>query len=116
MRDGLNATGRAIFFALCGWHDWYAPPMPSLNYTGMLPSLPRCMMCMLTAALPPAGGFSLGNSARIASDDNSWAGVLSASDVMARLAAYARPGYWNDPDLLLSVDISGAARLASWRA
>ena len=91
MRDALNATGRPIFFALCGWHDWYAPPMPSLNYTG---------------------GYSLANSARIDTDDNSWAGVLAASDVMARLTPYARPGYWNDPDLLLSVDFEGRLRVS----
>ena len=91
MRDALNQSGRAMFFALCGWHDWYAPPMPSLNYTG---------------------GYSLGNSARIANDDNSWAGVLTAADVMSRLAPYARPGYWNDPDLLLSVDIAGRLRMS----
>ena len=22
MRDGLNATGRPIFFSLCGWEEW----------------------------------------------------------------------------------------------
>ncbi len=22
MRDGLNATGRHIYFSLCGWNDW----------------------------------------------------------------------------------------------
>ena len=26
MRDALNATGRKIFFSLCGWESWYAPP------------------------------------------------------------------------------------------
>jgi hypothetical protein len=25
MRDALNATGRPIYFALCGWSSWYAP-------------------------------------------------------------------------------------------
>ena len=24
MRDALNATGRPIFFSLCGWNSWYA--------------------------------------------------------------------------------------------
>ena len=69
----------------------YAPPIPSLNYTG---------------------GYSLGNSARIATDDNSWLGVLSAANVMAALSQYARPGYWNDPDLLLSVDFGGRLRMS----
>ena len=25
MRDALNATGRPMFFSLCGWNAWYAP-------------------------------------------------------------------------------------------
>lgn len=31
MRDALNATGRHIYFALCGWEDWYAPVGASLG-------------------------------------------------------------------------------------
>jgi alpha-galactosidase len=27
MRDGLDATGREIFFSLCGWEAWYSPVM-----------------------------------------------------------------------------------------
>lgn len=52
MRDALNATGRPIFFSACGWHEWYAPPAPALNYSG---------------------GDSLANAARIGPDDNNWA-------------------------------------------
>jgi len=78
MRDALNATGRPIFFALCGWHDWYAPE-----------------------------GQRLGNSWRVGSDDSNWPGVLRNIDIMARLAQYAGPGGWNDPCLLLSADSSG---------
>lgn len=91
MRDALNATGRPIFFSLCGWQSWYAPPMPALNYTG---------------------GYSLANSARINRDDTTWAGVLASTDVMAHLTPYARPGYWNDPDLLLSIDYRGRPRVS----
>ena len=47
MRDGLNSTGRPIFFSLCGWETWYA-----------------------------AVGAALGNSARIGPDDTSWQGIL----------------------------------------
>jgi hypothetical protein len=25
MRDALNATGRPIYFSLCGWNTWYSP-------------------------------------------------------------------------------------------
>eukprot|EP00966_Prymnesium_polylepis_P159957 3697386-Prymnesium_polylepis.1 len=42
----------------------------------------------------------------------SQAGVLGATDVMARLSPFARPGYWNDPDLLLSVDYAGRLRMS----
>ena len=31
MRDALNATGRPIFFSLCGWEAWYAPVGASLG-------------------------------------------------------------------------------------
>jgi hypothetical protein len=31
MRDALNATGRPIFFSLCGWEEWYAPMGYSLG-------------------------------------------------------------------------------------
>ena len=81
MRDALNATGRAILFSLCGWHSWYAPPDPAHNYTG---------------------GTGLGNSWRIGPDDTNWGGVLANIDINAGLAAYAGPGGWNDPCLLLS--------------
>ena len=33
-RDAMNATKTPVYFSLCGWHDWYAPPDPSVNYTG----------------------------------------------------------------------------------
>jgi len=79
MRDALNATGRAIFFSLCGWESWYAPE-----------------------------GAFLGNSWRIGPDDTNWAGVLKNVDIMASLAQYAGPDKgWNDPCLLLSKDWSG---------
>ena len=38
--------------------------------------------------------------------------MLNAADIMSRLSAYARPGYWNDPDLLLSVDYGGRLRMS----
>eukprot|EP00931_Biecheleriopsis_adriatica_P056567 TRINITY_DN33520_c0_g1_i1.p1 TRINITY_DN33520_c0_g1~~TRINITY_DN33520_c0_g1_i1.p1 ORF type:complete len:403 (+),score=59.65 TRINITY_DN33520_c0_g1_i1:66-1274(+) len=73
MRDSLNATGRAIFFSICGWHAWYAPE-----------------------------GSKLGNSWRIGPDDTNWAGILTNIDIMAGLSHFAGPGGWNDPCLLLS--------------
>lgn len=80
MRDALNATGRPIFFSLCGWHDWYAPE-----------------------------GAALGNSWRIGQDDTTWAGVKINIDVMTSLAQYSGPTKgWNDPCLMLSTDYTGA--------
>jgi alpha-galactosidase len=86
MRDGLNATGRKIFFSLCGWHDWYAPPNPALNYTG---------------------GKSLGNSWRIGPDDGSWGNAMKNVDANAKLAPYAGAGGFNDPCLLVSANHAG---------
>jgi len=82
MRDALNATGRDIYFSLCGWNSWYAPQ-----------------------------GWSLGNSWRIAGDCNTWPNVLNAIDTNAPLAQYARPGGWNDPDMLIGSSVSTAAHL-----
>jgi alpha-galactosidase len=72
MRDALNATGRPIYFSLCGWEAWYAPQ-----------------------------GQSLGNSWRIAGDCTDWPTVLNAIDTNANLAPYAGSGGWNDPDMLI---------------
>jgi len=82
MRDALNATGRHIYFSLCGWNSWYAPE-----------------------------GWSLGNSWRIAGDCNDWNSVLSAIDTNVPLTQYARPGGWNDPDMLIGSSSGTAARL-----
>lgn len=78
MRDALNATGRSIFFSLCGWEAWYAP------------------VC-----------HALGNSCRIGPDDSNWAGVLVDIDAMASLGQYAGPGAFNDPCLLLGRNMNG---------
>jgi len=72
MRDALNKTGREIYFSLCGWNAWYAPQ-----------------------------GWSLGNSWRIAGDCNEWPSVYNAIRTNEGLAKYARPGGWNDPDMLV---------------
>jgi len=83
MRDALNATGRPIYFSLCGWNSWYAPE-----------------------------GWSLGNSWRIAGDCSSWSDVLNAIDTNAPLAQYARPGGWNDPDMLIGSSQGSAVKLS----
>lgn len=72
MRDALNKTGRPVYFSLCGWNTWYAPV-----------------------------GNSLGNSWRIAGDGQNWEKLTNCVNQNAALTQYARPGAWNDPDLLI---------------
>jgi alpha-galactosidase len=81
MRDALNATGRPIYFDLCGWSSWYAPV-----------------------------GKSLGNAWRVGYDVNNWGGVMNnAIAVDKSLAQYAGPGGWNDIDALIGSDDSPRA-------
>ena len=76
MRDALNETSEngkypPIYFSLCGNEEWYGP-----------------------------AGASLGNSWRIAADDDvGWSNVLKAIDTEAQynLHEYSGPGAWNDP-------------------
>lgn len=82
MRDALNATGRPIYFSLCGWHGWYSPV-----------------------------GMSLGNSWRMADDSGYWGAVLTAMDTNSRLGPYAGPGGWNDPDILIGTSEKTAIHL-----
>eukprot|EP01043_Picozoa_sp_COSAG02_P008144 COSAG02_NODE_254_length_26937_cov_16.503950_23_plen_404_part_00 len=80
-RDALNATGRKIWFALCGWQPWYA------SHAG--------------------GGNALANSARIGPDTGSgWMAVKknidNTRDIGKYAGAHADGGYWNDGSLQLS--------------
>jgi len=70
-RDGLNATGRKVILSLCGWNTWYAPV-----------------------------GDTLGNSWRIAGDGTNWGALSNCINDNVNLQQFARPGAWNDPDLL----------------
>eukprot|EP00038_Savillea_parva_P025951 m.50314 g.50314 ORF g.50314 m.50314 type:complete len:571 (+) comp7229_c0_seq2:61-1773(+) len=79
-RDAMNATGQYVYFSLCGWHEWYSPPDPSINYTG---------------------GYSLGNSWRIAGDGSGWGPLTNCINTQAAAADYIGPGGWADPDLLI---------------
>jgi len=76
MRDALNKTGRPIYFSHCGWHTWYAPE-----------------------------GDSLGNSWRIDGDGENWEELSKGVNANAQLGQYARPGAWNDPDLLIGTGV-----------
>jgi alpha-galactosidase len=61
-----------------------------------------------------------GHSWRITDDANgSWHGVVAQLDADARLWRYARPGAWNDPDMLqigssALNDVEGRAHLSLW--
>ena len=79
-RDALNATGTPVYFNLCGWQPWYAPPDPAFNYTG---------------------GASLGNSWRVWGDGGSWGAITGAINALAALADYNAPYGFNDPDNIL---------------
>eukprot|EP00041_Stephanoeca_diplocostata_P038582 m.1529821 g.1529821 ORF g.1529821 m.1529821 type:complete len:569 (-) comp25239_c2_seq7:10771-12477(-) len=81
LRDALNATGRRIWYALCGWEPFYASD--------------------------PTAGNKLANSARIGPDTGSgWAAVLKNVDNTHGIGQYAGAqssgGYWNDGSLQLS--------------
>ena len=83
MRDALNATGRQIYFDLCGWSSWYAPV-----------------------------GSTLGNAWRVGYDVNNWAGVLNnAISVDKNLAQFAGPGGFNDIDALIGTSVDTAVHL-----
>ena len=85
MRNALNATGRRVFFSLCGWNAWYAPR-----------------------------GASLGDSWRIAADADTFANVYVAIRTNEGLARYAGPQKgWNDPDMLLGSSGKAAVSLTS---
>jgi alpha-galactosidase len=71
-----NATGKPVLFSVCGWETWYAPPDPSVNYTG---------------------GYGLGNQWRIAGDGDTWPALTNCFNTAAKLRQYAGPGGWNDP-------------------
>eukprot|EP00931_Biecheleriopsis_adriatica_P054402 TRINITY_DN32000_c0_g1_i1.p1 TRINITY_DN32000_c0_g1~~TRINITY_DN32000_c0_g1_i1.p1 ORF type:complete len:456 (-),score=61.70 TRINITY_DN32000_c0_g1_i1:46-1413(-) len=83
-RDALNKSGtqagRPIFFSLCGWEEWYAPPDPSIGYEG---------------------GHTLGNSYRIHGDGSDWNQLSGATNTIAAIGKHSRPGAWADPDLLI---------------
>eukprot|EP00039_Didymoeca_costata_P022146 m.3834 g.3834 ORF g.3834 m.3834 type:complete len:618 (-) comp2840_c0_seq1:87-1940(-) len=81
MRDAFNASGRKIWFALCGWKPWYASRAD--------------------------GGNVLANSARIGPDTGGgWQAVLQNVDNSLHLGQYAGAhesgGFWNDGSLQLA--------------
>ncbi|MFE9192879.1 ricin-type beta-trefoil lectin domain protein [Micromonospora sp. NPDC007208] len=73
MRDALARTGRPILFAICNWGN---------DDVG-------------------SWGPATGNSWRTTGDiAGNWGSVMGILDAQPRWAASARPGAWNDPDML----------------
>ncbi|KAK4841233.1 hypothetical protein QYF36_001162 [Acer negundo] len=73
MSSALKKTRRSIFFSMCEWGD-------------MRPAL---------------WGAKVGNSWRTTDDiSDSWGSMLKIADMNEVYADYAKPGGWNDPDML----------------
>ncbi|KAK6146642.1 hypothetical protein DH2020_020511 [Rehmannia glutinosa] len=73
MTRALMNAGRPIFFSLCEWGDMH----------------------------PATWGFNVGNSWRTTNDiSDNWDSMVSRADQNEVYAEYARPGGWNDPDML----------------
>ncbi|XP_058097776.1 alpha-galactosidase 1-like isoform X1 [Magnolia sinica] len=73
MTRALMKAGRPIFFSLCEWGDLH----------------------------PALWGFKVGNSWRTTNDiSDNWQSMVSRADMNEVYADLARPGGWNDPDML----------------
>ncbi|RWR90368.1 alpha-galactosidase 1 [Cinnamomum micranthum f. kanehirae] len=73
MTRALMKAGRPIFFSLCEWGDMH----------------------------PATWGAHVGNSWRTTGDiTDDWKSMVSRADMNEVFADYARPGGWNDPDML----------------
>ncbi len=96
-RDALNATGVSVYYNLCGWNPWYAPPDPSINYTG---------------------GAALGNSWRISGDGASFAAITETMNILADVAVFGGgPSGTNDADNILGPHgVTGVVTEAQARA
>ena len=73
MRDALNKTGRPIFFSMCSWG----------------------------AEDVATWAAAVGNSWRTTGDIGyPWGNMINRADLNDKVAKYAGPGGWNDPDML----------------
>ncbi|KNA18335.1 hypothetical protein SOVF_071820 [Spinacia oleracea] len=73
MTRALMKSGRPIFFSLCEWGDMH----------------------------PAKWGYQVGNSWRTTNDiSDNWESMVSRADMNEIYADLAKPGGWNDPDML----------------
>mmetsp|Transcript_34537 Transcript_34537/g.62619 ORF Transcript_34537/g.62619 Transcript_34537/m.62619 type:complete len:414 (-) Transcript_34537:180-1421(-) len=93
-RDALNATGRPMFFSVCGGGDEL--PYRNISYY----------------ASDPRGGARLANSWRVTADVIDSTTCCFARDVTAGLAQWSGPAAFNDPDMLLGSSPGSARRLS----
>jgi len=94
MRDALNATGRKIFFSVCGGGDQW--PIADITYY----------------AKDPRGAGQLANAWRITPDVIEWQTSRIAGVTANDLGNYAGKGGFNDPDMLLGSSRSATRRLS----
>jgi len=92
LRDSLMACGRPIVFSICNWG----------------------------VANPANWGDSVGNLWRTGGDIGpDWSGILSIANMNAGLYTHAKPGSWNDPDMLevgngSLTDVRGRSHFSFW--
>lgn len=98
MRDGLNATGRPIFYSVCGGGD--NKPWSNLQYYGS----------------DSRGGAGLANAWRISADVVEWQSCQLAYLAAKELTEYGGNGGFNDPDMLLGSSDGSARRLSDVRS
>jgi len=95
MRDALNATGRPIFFSVCGGGD----------------QLPGALADITYYATDRRGAGQLANAWRISSDVIEWQTSRMAANAVKDLAQFAGVGGFNDPDMLLGASSSATRSL-----
>jgi len=96
MRDALNATGRNIFFSVCGGGDQFFTGFQDISYY----------------AKDPRGAGQLANAWRITSDVTNWETSRFAEVTANALSQYAGRGGFNDPDMLLGSSGSAKRKLS----
>ncbi|CAI5976606.1 unnamed protein product [Closterium sp. NIES-64] len=73
MRNALEATGRDIFFSMCEWGQ----------------------------DLPALWAYGVADTWRTTRDiEDTWSSMMRIADINNKWAKYAKPGGWNDPDML----------------